>query len=175
MSRLSASAVVFTLATLAVAPTASAQSAVDFTGFTQSCMGAAVFLLGDVPPEVDSASVLTPLCGCLETSFGALSQGDVDELAADLAGTSTDETHTVREMCEIAFARVGLDWREYVREDPAFFRPAEVHLLLGDASKARRALGWEPKVSFRGLIEMMVDADMERVRFEIEHPKAFLQ
>ncbi|MBK8083520.1 MAG: hypothetical protein IPK28_06545 [Devosia sp.] len=94
MSRLSASAVVFTLATLAVAPTASAQSAVDFTGFTQSCMGAAVFLLGDVPPEVDSASVLTPLCGCLETSFGALSQGDVDELAADLAGTSTDETHT---------------------------------------------------------------------------------
>jgi len=88
---------------------------------------------------------------------------------------SSGETHTVREMCEIAFTRVGLDWREYVREDPAFFRPAEVHLLLGDASKARRALGWEPKVSFRGLIEMMVDADMERVRFEIEHPKAFLQ
>lgn len=88
---------------------------------------------------------------------------------------SSGETHTVREMCEIAFARVGLDWREYVREDPAFFRPAEVHLLLGDASKAKKALGWEAKVSFRGLIEMMVDADMERVRFEIAHPRALLQ
>ncbi len=88
---------------------------------------------------------------------------------------SSGETHTVREMCEIAFARVGLDWKEFVREDPAFFRPAEVHLLLGDAAKAKKALGWEAKVSFRGLIEMMVDADMERVRFEIAHPRAFLQ
>lgn len=88
---------------------------------------------------------------------------------------SSGETHTVREMCEIAFARVGLDWKEFVREDPAFFRPAEVHLLLGDASKARKALGWEVKVSFRELIEMMVDADMERVRFEIAHPRALLQ
>lgn len=88
---------------------------------------------------------------------------------------SSGETHTVREMCEIAFARVGLDWKQYVREDPAFFRPAEVHLLLGDATKARKALGWEAKVSFRGLIEMMVDADMERVRFEIAHPRALLQ
>jgi GDPmannose 4,6-dehydratase len=88
---------------------------------------------------------------------------------------SSGETHTVREMCEIAFARVGLDWKEFVREDTAFFRPAEVHLLLGDASKAKKALGWEAKVSFRGLIEMMVDADMERVRFEIAHPRALLQ
>jgi GDPmannose 4,6-dehydratase len=88
---------------------------------------------------------------------------------------SSGETHTVREMCEIAFARVGLDWKEFVREDPAFFRPAEVHLLLGDATKARKALGWEVKVSFRELIEMMVDADMERVRFEIAHPRALLQ
>ena len=88
---------------------------------------------------------------------------------------SSGETHTVREMCEIAFARVGLDWKEFVREDPAFFRPAEVHLLLGDAAKAKKALGWEAKVSFRGLIEMMVDADMERVRFEIAHPRALLQ
>ena len=88
---------------------------------------------------------------------------------------SSGETHTVREMCEIAFARVGLDWKQYVREDPAFFRPAEVHLLLGDATKARKALGWEVKVSFRELIEMMVDADMERVRFEIAHPRALLQ
>ncbi|NLV40350.1 MAG: GDP-mannose 4,6-dehydratase [Candidatus Hydrogenedentes bacterium] len=88
---------------------------------------------------------------------------------------SSGETHTVREMCEIAFARVGLDWEKFVQEDPTFFRPAEVHLLLGDAAKAKKALGWEARVSFRELIEMMVDADMERVRFEIAHPRALLQ
>lgn len=76
---------------------------------------------------------------------------------------ATGETHTVREFCEIAFARVGLDYEAYVVVDPAFFRPAEVELLLGDASKARRELGWEPTVSFRGLVEMMVDADLERL------------
>lgn len=85
---------------------------------------------------------------------------------------STGETHTVREMCEIAFARAGLDWRAHVVEDPAFYRPAEVQLLLGDASKAAQKLGWRPEVSFRGLVEMMVDADLERVRMEIAHGKA---
>jgi len=75
---------------------------------------------------------------------------------------STDEAHSVREFCEIAFARVGLDCEEYVVQDPRFMRPAEVDILLGDSSKARRVLGWEPKVSFRELVEMMVDADMER-------------
>ncbi|HEX9092631.1 MAG TPA: GDP-mannose 4,6-dehydratase [Coriobacteriia bacterium] len=76
---------------------------------------------------------------------------------------ATGETHTVREFCEIAFARAGLDWEKHVVVDEAFFRPAEVDMLLGDPSRARAELGWEPKVSFRGLVEMMVDADLERV------------
>ncbi len=76
---------------------------------------------------------------------------------------ATNETHTVREFCEIAFARVGLDYEDHVVVDPAFVRPAEVDLLLGDPAKAKAELGWEPKVSFRGLVEMMVDADMERL------------
>jgi GDPmannose 4,6-dehydratase len=80
---------------------------------------------------------------------------------------ATGETHTVREFCEIAFARVGLDYQRFVKVDQRFIRPAEVELLLGDPSKAKRALGWEPKVSFRGLVEMMVDSDVERVRKEI--------
>jgi len=75
---------------------------------------------------------------------------------------ATGETHTVREFCEIAFAHVGLNYEDHVVVDPRFVRPAEVELLLGDPGKAKRELGWEPKVSFRGLVEMMVDADMER-------------
>jgi len=74
----------------------------------------------------------------------------------------TEETHSVRELCEVAFAAVGLDWKEYVRQDERFFRPAEVDLLVADAGKAKRQLGWTPKVDFRGLVEMMVDADMAR-------------
>jgi GDPmannose 4,6-dehydratase len=65
----------------------------------------------------------------------------------------------VRELCEIAFARAGLSWEQHVVVDPAYVRPAEVDLLIGDASKARRVLGWMPKHSFRELVEMMVDAD----------------
>lgn len=76
---------------------------------------------------------------------------------------ATGETHSVGEMCEIAFARVGLDYKKYVVQDRQFFRPAEVHILTGDATKARNKLGWKPEVSFQGLIEMMVDADMEDV------------
>jgi GDPmannose 4,6-dehydratase len=75
---------------------------------------------------------------------------------------ATGETHTVREVCEVAFGHVGLPWRDHVVVDPRLVRPAEVDLLQGDASKARRALGWRPKVSFRALIEMMVDADLAR-------------
>lgn len=82
---------------------------------------------------------------------------------------SSGETHTVRRMCEIAFARVGLDWEKYVKVDPKFYRPAEVHVLLGDSDKARKALGWEPEVSFEKLIEMMVDADMARVQADISN------
>jgi GDPmannose 4,6-dehydratase len=76
---------------------------------------------------------------------------------------ATGETHTVRELCELAFARVGLDWREWVAIDPSLVRPAEVDHLRGDASKARRMLGWSPKVSFPELVAMMVDADLAAV------------
>ncbi len=73
---------------------------------------------------------------------------------------STGETHTVREACEIAFARQGLDPDEYVEIDPKYYRPSEVDVLLGDASKAKERLGWEPKVRFKDLVELMVDADV---------------
>ena len=74
---------------------------------------------------------------------------------------ATGETHSVRELCEIAFARAGLNWRDRVVVDAAHVRPAEVDLLIGDAGKARRRLGWAPKVSFKELVEMMVDADLQ--------------
>ncbi len=80
---------------------------------------------------------------------------------ADDYVVASGQTHSVRELCEIAFAHAGLDWQKYVVVDPAFVRPAEVDLLIGDASKARRVLGWAPKHSFQQLIEMMVDADLE--------------
>jgi GDPmannose 4,6-dehydratase len=70
----------------------------------------------------------------------------------------------VQELVEIAFSHVGLDWQEYVKQDPAFLRPAEVDHLIGDASKARHTLGWTPSVDFAGLVRMMVDADLERLR-----------
>jgi GDPmannose 4,6-dehydratase len=75
---------------------------------------------------------------------------------------ATGETHSVRELAQIAFARAGLDWRQHVVEDQELKRPAEVDLLQGDYSKAKRVLGWQPKVGFRELIEMMVDADLKR-------------
>ena len=74
---------------------------------------------------------------------------------------ATGETHSVQEFVEAAFARVGLDWQRYVEIDPRFFRPTEVDALCGDASKARRVLGWEPKTTFAGLVQLMVDAEME--------------
>jgi GDPmannose 4,6-dehydratase len=70
----------------------------------------------------------------------------------------------VRELVEIAFARVDLDWTKHVVIDPRLERPAEVDMLLGDASKARDRLGWKPRVGFRELVEQMVDADLERLR-----------
>jgi GDPmannose 4,6-dehydratase len=76
---------------------------------------------------------------------------------------ATGETHSVAEFCQLAFARAGLEWEGRVVLDPTLVRPAEVDRLVGDASKARRVLGWRPKTSFRGLVEMMVDADLERV------------
>jgi GDPmannose 4,6-dehydratase len=79
---------------------------------------------------------------------------------------STGSTHTVERLCEVAFGCVGLNWRDYVVQDEKFMRPAEVDLLIGDSSKARRVLGWEPKVSFEGLIGMMVQADYDRLKAE---------
>jgi GDPmannose 4,6-dehydratase len=82
---------------------------------------------------------------------------------ADDYVVATGESHSVRELVETAFACVGLDWRQYVREDPSLLRPAEVDHLIGDATKARRVLGWNPRVSFPALVEMMVRADLERL------------
>jgi len=76
---------------------------------------------------------------------------------------ATGATHSVQEFCEVAFGHAGLDWQEYVVQDQAFMRPAEVDLLIGDPGKARQELGWEPKTSFNELVTMMVDADLELV------------
>jgi GDPmannose 4,6-dehydratase len=80
---------------------------------------------------------------------------------------STDETHSVREFCELAFSHVGLDYEQYVVQDERFFRPAEVDLLVGDSSKARATLGWKPKVSFPELVKTMVDADLALLKGEL--------
>ena len=76
---------------------------------------------------------------------------------------ATGRTHSVRDFCEMAFRHAGLDWRDYVKADPKFERPAEVDYLVGDASKAREKLGWQPEVDFESLVRMMVDADLALV------------
>ena len=76
---------------------------------------------------------------------------------------ATGESHSVRELVEVAFEHAGLDWQKYVRQDPRFLRPAEVDHLIGDPTKARAALGWQPEVDFKALVRMMVDADLERL------------
>jgi GDPmannose 4,6-dehydratase len=77
---------------------------------------------------------------------------------------ATNETHSVREFLELAFGQAGLDWRKHVEIDPRYYRPAEVDLLIGDYSKAKRQLGWEPKTKFHDLVKLMVDADVELLR-----------
>jgi len=79
---------------------------------------------------------------------------------------ATGESHTVRELVEEAFSYAGLDWKKYVKIDPRYFRPAEVDFLMGDASKAKEKLGWQPKTTFKELIRLMVDADIELVNKE---------
>jgi GDP-D-mannose dehydratase len=81
---------------------------------------------------------------------------------------ATGVSHSIRDLVSIAFSRVGLDWEKYVRFDPKFLRPAEVDHLIGNPAKAKRVLGWEPAVNFKQLVEMMVDADMERLA---HHPR----
>ena len=93
----------------------------------------------------------------VEAMWRMLQQGSPDDYVI-----ATGETHSVQELCELAFARLGLDWRAHVIVDPTLIRPADVDLLQGDAAKAKRVLGWQPRVSFRQLVEMMVDADLTR-------------
>jgi len=80
---------------------------------------------------------------------------------ADDYVVATGESHSVREFCELAFAEAGLDWRDHVVEDPSFFRPAEIEELRGDASKARRVLGWQPEITFGALVREMVAEDLQ--------------
>jgi GDPmannose 4,6-dehydratase len=82
---------------------------------------------------------------------------------------STGETHSVQEFVEAAFEAVDLDWEQHVVTDPAFVRPAEVDLLLGDSSKAEKELGWKPEIAFKELVSLMVEADLKRAAFEARH------
>lgn len=93
----------------------------------------------------------------VEAMWLMLQQGKPDDFVI-----ATGETHSVREFVELAFSEAGLKWDKYVVMDPKFVRPAEVDLLIGDASKARNVLGWKPKVKFKELVKMMVKADIER-------------
>jgi GDPmannose 4,6-dehydratase len=94
----------------------------------------------------------------VQAMWSMLQQDEPDDYVV-----ATGETHTIRELLDIAFKRIGVDdWSDKVVQDPRFIRPAEVDLLIGDASKAREKLGWRPTVAFSELIEMMVDADLER-------------
>jgi len=86
---------------------------------------------------------------------------DAAEDAPDDYVISTGETHSVRELVDIAFAHAGLEVDDHIEIDPRFFRPAEVEHLIGDASKAREKLGWEPRTSFEDLVKLMVDSDLE--------------
>jgi len=84
---------------------------------------------------------------------------------------ATGETHSVREFCEAAFGCVGLDWKDFVKVDSKYFRPAEVDLLLGDSTRARRELGWTPRVTFRDLVRLMVEADLESAGKHPDRPR----
>jgi GDPmannose 4,6-dehydratase len=79
---------------------------------------------------------------------------------------ASGETHSVKEFAELAFNHVGLDYRDYLMSDERFFRPAEVHLLKGDYSKGKKILGWAPKVSFKELVQMMVEADLDTLNHQ---------
>ncbi len=79
---------------------------------------------------------------------------------------ATGETHSIRELLELAFSMLGLDYREFVEFDPKYTRPSEVDVLQGDPTRARESLGWKPEVNFRDLIKMMVESDLEQARRE---------
>jgi GDPmannose 4,6-dehydratase len=98
----------------------------------------------------------------VEAMWRMLNQDEPDDYVIGMG-----ETHSVREFCEKAFGYLDLDYQDYVIQDPRFYRPAEVDLLVADPSHAREKLGWEPQVSFDGLVQMMVDSDMKRLGKEI--------
>jgi GDPmannose 4,6-dehydratase len=96
----------------------------------------------------------------VEAMWAMLQQEEPDDYVV-----ATGETHSIRELLDVAFARIGIeDWSKYVVQDPRFFRPAEVDLLVGDASKAQEVLGWKPRIGFEELVSQMVDADVEAER-----------
>lgn len=88
---------------------------------------------------------------------------------------ATGETHTVREFLDVAFGHLNLDWKQYVKIDPKYYRPTEVDLLIGDAAKARRQLKWEPRMRFKDLATMMVDADLESERERLDGTKHYVR
>lgn len=98
----------------------------------------------------------------VEAMWLMLQQDEADDFVI-----ATGETHSVREFLDLAGERLKLDWKKYVEIDPKYFRPTEVDLLLGDSSKARKKLGWKPKVGFEALVDMMVDADLALVEREL--------
>ena len=102
----------------------------------------------------------------VKAMWSMLQQEEADDFVI-----GTGETHSVREFCEEAFGHVGLDYKDFVVQDPRFYRPAEVDLLVSHPEKARRVLGWSPQVSFKELVRMMVDADMERLKVKAESLK----
>jgi GDPmannose 4,6-dehydratase len=95
----------------------------------------------------------------VEAMWLMLQQGQPDDYVV-----ATGETHSIREFLDVAFGHVGLDWNRHVEIDPRYYRPAEVDLLIGDASKARRQLGWEPRTRFVDLVKLMVDSDVQRLK-----------
>ncbi len=95
----------------------------------------------------------------VKAMWSMLQQGKADDYVI-----ATGQTHSVKEFVELAFSYVGLDWKKYVKVDETFYRPAEVHLLIGDYSKAKKKLGWKPTVSFEELVKMMVKVDLKRIK-----------
>ena len=86
------------------------------------------------------------------------------EKMANIGRIATGIAHSVKDFIELAFEHVKLDWKKFVVQDPRFIRPAEVDHLLGDSSKARKTLGWKPSLDFAGLVRMMVDSDLEKLK-----------
>lgn len=100
----------------------------------------------------------------VEAMWLMLQQGEPDDYVI-----ATGETHSVKEFAQEAFAYVGLNWRDYVIEDPAHLRPADVDFLVGDATKARQKLGWQPRTTFKDLVRLMVEADLKRIGNQCGH------